>query len=75
MLTKITRTALIAATAATLFSTPALARGGNPGEENRAKIEAARAASADCKTASLWEMMFGHDDSATAQATPVATTN
>ncbi len=73
----IIRTSLLALTlgAVALPGATAFANGGGGDiaqqrEKLQAEIRAARAADqANCQTAALWQMMFGHDDqSATAEA-------
>ena len=65
---------------AALSSMPAEARGGGSDiaeqrEKFKAELRAARA-NDDCRTASLWGMMFGHDDDqAVAEAPASGATN
>lgn len=68
--------------ATALAGAPAYAKGGGGdiAEQKKkllAELREARAAGAnDCATASLFEMMFGHDDdTATTEAAPVSATN
>ncbi len=75
-----TASALIVAAAIALTSGAAHARGdgGNQAQEKRqklqAEIRAQRANGTDpCATASLWEMMFGHEEAVAEANTPAAT--
>lgn len=60
-----------------LGAMPAEARGGGADiieqrEKLKAELRAARSGD-DCRTASLWEMMFGHDETAVAEAETTTT--